>query len=52
VNTLTERLQKLADHPEIRVSMGAHGLEKIKKIGGWNAYGEKAMVIYDEVLKS
>lgn len=52
VNTLTERLQKLADHPEIRVSMGAQALEKIKKIGGWNAYGEKAMVIYNEVLKS
>ena len=52
VNILTERLQQLADHPEIRASMSAQALAKIKKIGGWNAYGEKAMVIYDGVLQS
>ena len=49
--TLTERLQNLADHPEIRASMSAQALNKIHMIGGWNTYGEKAMAIYDEVLQ-
>jgi glycosyltransferase involved in cell wall biosynthesis len=51
-SALSERLQNLADHPEIRISMGTKALEKIQKIGGWNSYGEKAVAIYDEILHS
>jgi alpha-maltose-1-phosphate synthase len=50
-NALSERLQKLADCPDLRSSMATQALTKIHKIGGWNSYGEKAMAIYDEVLQ-
>jgi len=51
VNALAERLQLLADDPQLRLSMGAQALEKTQNIGGWNSYGEKAMAIYSEVLQ-
>jgi alpha-maltose-1-phosphate synthase len=51
-HALAERIQKLADYPELRASMAAQALNKIHKIGGWSTYGEKAMAIYGEVLQS
>jgi len=51
-NVLAERMQKLADCPELRAAMAAQALNKVHKIGGWNTYGEKAMAIYGEVLQS
>jgi len=52
VNALAERLQKLADNPEVHASMAVQALEKIQKIGGWNAYGENAVAIYEKVLQT
>ena len=50
-NVLAERLQQLADHPEVRAAMSMNALKKIQNIGGWNAYGDQAMTIYSEVLQ-
>jgi len=51
VNSLAERLQRLADYPEERAAMSIKALHKVQDIGGWNAYGEQAMTIYQEVLQ-
>jgi starch synthase len=51
VDTLAERLQRLADYPEQRATMGQHALARVQSLGGWQDYGDKAMVIYSEILK-
>jgi alpha-maltose-1-phosphate synthase len=50
INALTEKLQQLADYPEKRYDMGQKALVRVKSLGGWNSYGEKAMEIYAEAL--
>lgn len=50
VSALTERLQHLADEPTLRDEMGNKALQKVQKIGGWHAYGDKAMDIYKELI--
>ena len=52
VDALTNRMQQLADLPELRDAMGARALERVQAIGGWHDYGEKAMSIYKEVLQT
>jgi len=52
VFTLTERLQQLADEPELRDIMSLNALLKVQKMAGWNDYGDKAMEIYSEVLST
>jgi alpha-maltose-1-phosphate synthase len=49
---LTERLQHLADHPELRAQMGQRALAKVKSLGGWHQYGEKAMSIFNAISNS
>ncbi len=51
VDALAERLQHLADHPEARAAMGKQALARVLGYGGWHDYGEKAMAIYQELLK-
>ena len=51
VVALTDRLQQLADNPELRSHMGNRALARVQSFGGWNQYGEKAMAIYEEVLQ-
>jgi glycosyltransferase involved in cell wall biosynthesis len=51
VDTLTARLQELADDPERRSAMGLRALERVKYMGGWRDYGDKAMAIYQELLQ-
>ncbi|NBX00615.1 MAG: glycosyltransferase family 1 protein [Methylophilaceae bacterium] len=50
VSALTEKLQHLADEPTLRDEMGKKALQKVQKIGGWHAYGDKAMDIYKELV--
>jgi starch synthase len=50
VDALAERLQQLADHPEARAAMGQLALERVRGLGGWSDYGNKAMMIYREAL--
>lgn len=51
VDALAERMQHLADHPEERAVMGRRALERVRSIGGWRNYGDKAMAIYGEALQ-
>lgn len=50
VPTLTERLQQMADDPELSAAMGVNALKKVQKFGGWDSYGDQAMKIYEELL--
>ena len=38
---ITEKMQYLADHPDIQEEMGARSLAKVREIGGWTLYGSK-----------
>ena len=37
---IAERLQQLADDPELRDRMGLAALVRVQQLGGWDAYGE------------
>ncbi len=41
VRALTDRMQRLADDPTLRAQMGASALERVKSLGGWDAYGDQ-----------
>jgi glycosyltransferase involved in cell wall biosynthesis len=45
---ITERLQRLADNPDLRSQMGALALERVKSIGGWEQYGARMYQIFSE----
>ena len=51
VEMLAEKLQQLADDPILRDEMGNKALQKVKGLGGWDDYGNKAMGIYKEITK-
>ncbi len=51
VDALTARMQQLADHPDLRASMGQRALERVQSLGGWSDYGQKAITIYSEMLR-
>jgi starch synthase len=51
INALVEKLQHLADYPDKRHNMGQKALVRVKSLGGWSSYGEKAMEIYAEALQ-
>jgi glycosyltransferase involved in cell wall biosynthesis len=51
VDALANRLQQLADQPDLRAAMGQRALQRVQSIGGWRDYGEKAMTIYNEMLQ-
>jgi starch synthase len=38
---LTDRLQQLADDPTLQRRMGAAALECVKRLGGWDRYGDE-----------
>jgi glycosyltransferase involved in cell wall biosynthesis len=37
---IADRLQHLADQPELRERMGHAALERVQQLGGWDAYGD------------
>ena len=39
-DAIAERLQQLADDPELRQSMSLAALERVKSLGGWREYGD------------
>ena len=45
-NALAQRLQQLADRPDLRVQMGRQALARVRSIGGWRDYGDQAMALY------
>lgn len=38
-DAIAERMQLLADRPELQKQMSKASIERVKKIGGWNSYG-------------
>jgi glycosyltransferase involved in cell wall biosynthesis len=49
---IREKVLFLYEHPDIRLEMSRAALRRIESIGGWNAYGERAMSIYRGALAS
>jgi alpha-maltose-1-phosphate synthase len=47
---IAEKLQMLADEPELRQRLSQGALMSILKMGGWDAYGQKASSIYQSLL--
>lgn len=52
VSTLADRLQRLADEPELRARMSRAALARVKRMGGWRDYGQRALGVYQELLPS
>jgi alpha-maltose-1-phosphate synthase len=52
VATLAERLQRLADDPALCARMGKASLARVKKMGGWRDYGQRALAIYTALMPS
>jgi starch synthase len=49
---IADRLQMLADNPELRLHMSEAALRRVKSIGGWDQYGERMVQIFSESLPS
>jgi starch synthase len=47
-DAIREKLQLLADNPDLQTQMRVAGLHRVKEIGGWTSYGDK----YLEVLQN
>lgn len=50
VQALANRLQWLADHPDLRQQMSDKALAHVQQAGGWREYGDEAKRIYRELL--
>lgn len=44
--SLADRLQRLADEPDLRARMGANALDRVSRMGGWRDYGQRALSTY------
>ena len=51
VDRLTERLQNLADTPDLRDTMSQNSLIRVTTMGGWSEYGNKANIIFEELIR-
>jgi starch synthase len=49
-DALADRLQFLADHPEVRREMSRRAIARVRSVGGWRTYGDEATRIYLEVV--
>jgi alpha-maltose-1-phosphate synthase len=47
---IREKILLLYNNPELREQMSRAALQRVKAIGGWNRYGERAECIYREAL--
>lgn len=48
-DTLAQRLQTLADQPQLREQMSQRALARVQDLGGWRGYGFQAQRIYQEL---
>lgn len=49
-DAITERLQLLADAPDLRSRMSEAAIRRVKSIGGWEQYGNKMHQIFSELV--
>jgi glycosyltransferase involved in cell wall biosynthesis len=47
---IASRLQQLADSPQLRLQMSAAAIERVHRLGGWEAYGLKMLEVLNEVM--
>jgi glycosyltransferase involved in cell wall biosynthesis len=48
---LTDRMQAFADDLALQQRMRAAAVERVRSIGGWSAYGDHAMQLYDRATR-
>jgi alpha-maltose-1-phosphate synthase len=48
---IADRLQALADNPDLRLRMSEAALQSVKSIGGWDQYGERMYRVFSELLE-
>ncbi|WP_374594285.1 glycosyltransferase family 4 protein [Aquabacterium sp.] len=46
---MADRLQQLADQPELRRSMAHRARLRVEELGGWSTYGNQAYSLYEEL---
>jgi alpha-maltose-1-phosphate synthase len=47
---IAQRLQLLADSPELRLRISEAALQRVKSIGGWVQYGERMHQVFSELM--
>jgi alpha-maltose-1-phosphate synthase len=47
---IAERLQSLADQPDLRQDMGAAALRRVQAMQGWAEYGEKMYAVFENLV--
>jgi starch synthase len=50
VEALAGRLQQIADTPGLADSLGEAARTRVTQLGGWNAYGDQMMQLYESLL--
>jgi alpha-maltose-1-phosphate synthase len=45
---IAERLQRLADDPELSITMSQAAVQRVKSISGWDRYGDRMFQIFSE----
>jgi starch synthase len=49
---IANRLQSLADDPELRMAMSEAAIRRVKSIGGWDSYGDSMFKIFSDIAVS
>lgn len=49
-NAIAQRLQLLADSPDLQSRMSEAALQRVKSIGGWAQYGERMHQVFSELI--
>jgi glycosyltransferase involved in cell wall biosynthesis len=52
VGALREAILRLYHEPGLRDQMAARALARVQAIGGWDSYGEAAVLAYENALRS
>jgi glycosyltransferase involved in cell wall biosynthesis len=51
VDPLAERLQMLADQPALRAALSEAAVGRVRALGGWEDYGNRAVAIYSDLVQ-
>jgi glycosyltransferase involved in cell wall biosynthesis len=49
-DALTDRLQTLADNPDVRNKMSNAALVKVQTLGGWSVYGDEMKALFEGLI--
>jgi len=49
-DAIAEKLQVLADNPDLQQNMSTAALKKVQSLGGWDTYGDNTMSLFNELL--